>query len=235
MQLPSIPTDIPVLVETSDSFRYGPEHHGIDPATQWWCQANRRTRLGDTRAEVFAPGSRPNEPLLTLTTAAEDLDETEAVGHYAIRIARALVQLVNAPDDAEAVSTLKELMSPTGLMRQHSGPSWHKVLEWLPDARAAAHVSDVPELPLEGWGPPEELWTVSMVAKYLGYTGPSANGSARKQLSRWGVVSQGREPGRRGESQYFADAVRAARESSLGKGRHGATRTGGRFTSADNS
>ena len=235
VQLPPIPSDIPVLIETSYSGHCGPESHGIDAATQWWCQANRRTTLGDARAEVFAPGGAPDQPLLTLTTAAEDLDETEAVGHYAIRIARGLVQLVDDPDDVEAQSVLKELLSPSGLMRMHSGPSWHKIREWLPDARSASGAADIPELSLEGWGAPEELWTVSMVAKYLGYTGDAANASARKQLARWGVVSQGREAGRRGESQYFADVVRAAREKSPGKGRRGAPRAGGRFTGSDGS
>ncbi|KAA6200106.1 hypothetical protein F2B00_22180 [Streptomyces parvus] len=68
-----------------------------------------------------------------------------------------------------------------------------------------------------------------MVAKFLGFTGPSANGSARKQLSRWGIESQGREPGRRGESQYSADEVQAKHAARPGRGRHGAARDGGRF------
>ncbi|MEU2427749.1 hypothetical protein ABZ619_43380 [Streptomyces sp. NPDC007851] len=81
--------------------------------------------------------------------------------------------------------------------------------------------------------PPEELWTVSVVAAYLGFTGDSATGSARKQLSRWGIAAHSREPGRSGQSLYLAAQVRAAHEARPGRGRHGATRTeGGRFTTS---
>lgn len=75
-----------------------------------------------------------------------------------------------------------------------------------------------------------ELWTIGQVADYLGYTGKSAAGSARKQLSRWGVTAARSEPGQGGASLYDANQVRAAREASPGKGRRGAARTRGRFT-----
>ncbi|MEU8718447.1 hypothetical protein [Streptomyces sp. NPDC048663] len=79
----------------------------------------------------------------------------------------------------------------------------------------------------------EELWTVSVVAAYLGFTGKSATGSARKQLSRWGIAATSREPGRNGESLYLAAQVRAAHEARPGRGRHGAARSeGGRFTTS---
>lgn len=77
-----------------------------------------------------------------------------------------------------------------------------------------------------------ERWTVTQVAGHLGYTGPSAAGSARKQLSRWELTPVGRAPGRGGESLYAADQVQAAHAARPGKGRHGATRQGGRFASA---
>ncbi|MFE2070657.1 hypothetical protein ACFXDH_51305 [Streptomyces sp. NPDC059467] len=81
--------------------------------------------------------------------------------------------------------------------------------------------------------PPEELWTVSVVADYLGFTGESATGSARRQLSRWGIAARSREPGRSGQSLYPAAQVRAAHEARPGRGRHGASRTeGGRFTAS---
>ncbi|SED57935.1 hypothetical protein SAMN05216533_0010 [Streptomyces sp. Ag109_O5-10] len=79
----------------------------------------------------------------------------------------------------------------------------------------------------------QELWTVSTVAEYLGFTGASATGSARRQLSRWGIAAVGREPGRSGQSLYRAAQVRAAHLARPGRGRHGARRNeGGRFTTS---
>ncbi|MFI9772462.1 hypothetical protein ACIHJG_37270 [Streptomyces sp. NPDC052415] len=75
-----------------------------------------------------------------------------------------------------------------------------------------------------------ERWTVTRVAEELGYSGPSATGTARKQLSRWGLSAVGRAPGRGGESLFAADQVRAAQAVRPGRGRHGATRQAGRFT-----
>ncbi|MGW5657810.1 hypothetical protein [Streptomyces humi] len=74
---------------------------------------------------------------------------------------------------------------------------------------------------------------MSAVAAYLGFTGKSATGSARKQMSRWGIAAHSREPGRSGQSLYLAAQVRAAREARPGRGRHGAGRSeGGRFTTS---
>ncbi|KUF17378.1 hypothetical protein [Streptomyces silvensis] len=79
-----------------------------------------------------------------------------------------------------------------------------------------------------------ERWTVSQVAEYLGYSGPSATGSARRQLSRWELAPVDRQPGRAGENRYAADQVQAAHRARPGKGRHGAERAGGgRFTASD--
>ncbi|WP_063760822.1 hypothetical protein [Streptomyces aureocirculatus] len=79
-----------------------------------------------------------------------------------------------------------------------------------------------------------ERWTISQVAEHLGYSGASATGSARKQLSRWGISAVDRQPGRDGESRYAADQVEAAHRARPGKGRRGALRVdGGRFTASD--
>ncbi|WP_431979994.1 hypothetical protein [Streptomyces qinglanensis] len=65
---------------------------------------------------------------------------------------------------------------------------------------------------------PRELWPISQVAEYLGYSGPSATGSARKQLHRWGLAPTGRGPGRAGESLYAADQVQALNAARPGQG-----------------
>lgn len=221
IQLPPIPSDVPTLIESSFSHDQGPAHHGIDIAAQWWCEATRRPRFGDAIGSVFPPGADLYKPLLNLTLCADDLDETEAVGHYAIRITRPLTRLIADRDDAGAREELKALLAPSGPMGNQSQGAWHRLLEWLPVAAACSTVGDIPALELSGQRGPVELWTVSMVAKYLGYTGAAANGSARKQLSRWGITSEGREPGRRGESQYPADQVKAAHASRPGSGRWG--------------
>lgn len=64
-----------------------------------------------------------------------------------------------------------------------------------------------------------ELWPISRVAEYLGYEGPSATGSARKQLHRWGFAAEGRAPGRGGESLYTADQIQAAHTHRPGQGK----------------
>ncbi|MGP3737965.1 hypothetical protein ACTWJ9_33180 (plasmid) [Streptomyces sp. GDS52] len=71
-----------------------------------------------------------------------------------------------------------------------------------------------------------ELWPLSRVAEVLGYSGQSATGSARKQLSRWGITAAGRAPGRGGESLYAADQVEAARTHRPGRGRWADSRKG---------
>jgi hypothetical protein len=67
---------------------------------------------------------------------------------------------------------------------------------------------------------PREAWTVSQIAEHLGYggTAPTAAGSARKQLYRWGLSASRRAPGRGGESLYDADQVVAAAEHRPGSG-----------------
>ncbi|WP_331723415.1 hypothetical protein [Streptomyces atratus] len=78
-----------------------------------------------------------------------------------------------------------------------------------------------------------DLWTISQVAEYLGYSGDSATGSARKQLHRWGFAAAGRAPGRGGESLYAADQIIAAHAHRPGKGRRGAARSSGKFAAAE--
>uniref|UniRef100_UPI0030E095E5 hypothetical protein n=1 Tax=Streptomyces tubercidicus TaxID=47759 RepID=UPI0030E095E5 len=63
-----------------------------------------------------------------------------------------------------------------------------------------------------------ELWPISQVAAELGYSGPSATGTARKQLHRWGIAAEGRGPGRGGESLFPADQILAARAARPGRG-----------------
>ncbi|MGW2740529.1 helix-turn-helix transcriptional regulator [Streptomyces sp. NPDC001288] len=75
-----------------------------------------------------------------------------------------------------------------------------------------------------------QRWTVSQVADRLGYEGSAASGTARKQLSRWGMLAVDRAPGRGGESRFASDQVMALHEARPGRGRHGAQREGGRFT-----
>ncbi|MFJ8856731.1 hypothetical protein [Streptomyces sp. NPDC102437] len=75
-----------------------------------------------------------------------------------------------------------------------------------------------------------ELWPVSWIAEYLGYTGTAASATARKQLSRWNVFPVTRQPGANGEHMYADDQVRALHAHRPGKGRHGAARDGGKFT-----
>ncbi|MEU0979074.1 hypothetical protein ABZ488_07625 [Streptomyces griseus] len=235
VQLPPVPADVPTILETSFSHHYGPEHHGVDIDAQWWCVANRRPRFGDAIAFVHSPGSGLHQPLVQLILGADDLDETEAVGHYALRIATPLARLISNPDDTEALDELHVLLGSGSPMGSSSSAALQELADWLPHAHRAATVEDIPTLQLAGSGFPAELWTVSMVARFLGFTGDSANGSARKQLSRWGLESRGREPGRRGESQYSADEVRAKHAARPGRGRHGATRDGGRFAEPQNS
>lgn len=78
---------------------------------------------------------------------------------------------------------------------------------------------------------PVEPWTTEQVAAHLGYTGDAAQATARKRIGRWGLSAIDRDP-TSGGKRYAADQVRAAHQASPGKGRHGATRDGGRFTTA---
>ncbi|WP_051856978.1 hypothetical protein [Streptomyces sp. NRRL S-1868] len=66
---------------------------------------------------------------------------------------------------------------------------------------------------------PRERWPISRVADHLGYSGASATGSARKQLHRWDLVPEGREPERGGESLYAADQVQIMQAARPGQGR----------------
>lgn len=226
--LPPMPEqDIPVIIQTSatyDTDDWGDlERHGINPETDWWCEVVQRPRRGDAIASLYPPGAGRYQALYELVTGSGDLYESEAAGHQAIRLGRILVRILANQEDSDAWTSLRGEGLPSGYPQQ--------IREWI-DERAELGV-ECPPLVLERVGR-DELWTISMVAKHLGFSGPSATGSARKQLSRWGIVSQGREPGRRGQSQYLASEVRAAHSARPGKGRHGGARgEGGKFTPAD--
>ncbi|MFF3488858.1 hypothetical protein ACFYXC_37145 [Streptomyces sp. NPDC002701] len=64
-----------------------------------------------------------------------------------------------------------------------------------------------------------ERWPLSQVAQCLGCSGPSAAGTARRQLSRWGLLAVDRAPGRGGEGRFAADQVQAAHQARPGRGR----------------
>lgn len=211
--LPPVPMNVPVVTETSYSSHDGPGPHGIDPRAQWWCEATRQPRSNDTIARVTPPGAAPYSELLCLTLPSDDLDDAETVGRFAVNVTRALVQLVNDADDQEAFDEVKALLSSAGPMGDFSGPSWKRIMDWLPGARAGR--TDKVEITGNGW---PQAWPLTEVAAFLGYKGPSARGSARKQLSRWGIEAIGRLPGRGGESLYAVDQVRAADADRPGRG-----------------
>lgn len=214
--LPPMPDhDIPVIVQTSFSMIENDlSCYGIDTRTDWWCEATHRPRRGDAVGSLHSPGSTRTTPMLDLVMGAEDLDETQAVGHRAIRIGRTLVRLIADPDDQDAWQALRGQGLPQGY------PKF--IRSWLEGYAELGAGMQPLRLTCPGWG--GELWTVSMVAEYLGYSGPSAAGSARKQLSRWGIVSQGREAGRGGQSEYLASEVQAAHAARPGRGRWAASR-----------
>lgn len=227
LTLPPLPDEnIPVVIQTPHSTVDGDlSHEGIDTRSQWWCEVSLRPRRGDAVGALFPPGAARYNPLVDFILGAEDLYEAETVAHRTIQIGRHIAALVADHDDQGAWNALKGKGLPNGYTRT--------VRDWLKDVDYLAPEWET--LRLEGAGAGGDLWTVSMVAKHLGYSGPSANGSARKQLSRWGIRSLGREAGRRGESQYLASEVMSAHDARPGKGRHGATREGGRFAAADES
>jgi hypothetical protein len=81
-----------------------------------------------------------------MTLPASDLDDAESTGQYAIKIARHLVQVIPNPDDRQAWDTLKDLLSSAGPMGGTSQRAWHRVLEWLPEARQATNMLDMPSV-----------------------------------------------------------------------------------------
>jgi hypothetical protein len=208
LRLPAVPLDTPVMIETSFSGHDGPEAHGIDTRTQWWCEATRRPRFDDAIARVVQPGAEPYEHLVEIALPADDLDDTATVGRYAVNVTRCLVQLINDRDE-ENLDELKALLGPAGPMGSASSPIWHRVLEWLTAARSG----DLTALEMHGDGWPEQ-WKLSDVAAYLDIT----PGSARVQMRRWGIEAVGRAPGRGGESLFAADQVRAAHLNRPGRG-----------------
>lgn len=67
--------------------------------------------------------------------------------------------------------------------------------------------------------PQPEEWDTAQVAVFLGYTGDSAEATARSWLARWKVKPVARGPGRAGKNLYDAGQVRAAHEGRTGRGR----------------
>ncbi|MFE9250745.1 hypothetical protein [Streptomyces sp. NPDC007088] len=232
MKLLPIPYDTPVLIKTSNSGLDNRQYVSERYRGGWWCEVTWVPARNDSIAQVHAPG-HPDHDFLTLSLPADDPDEAEGTAHQAIRVARELVAVVDR-DDAACGDGLREVMAALGKRTDRFGGAWSEVLEWVPQARAALTFEDLPELHIGGAVPADTLWTVSMVAGFLGYSGDAATGSARKWLFRHGLQSEGREVGRWGESLYSEARVREAAEASPGKGRRGARREdGGRFATAD--
>lgn len=66
-----------------------------------------------------------------------------------------------------------------------------------------------------------EQWTVDQVADHLGYKTATANATARKKLSAWGVKAAGHRPdpeSGRVKARYNAREVEAAQKSRPGQG-----------------
>ncbi|MEV4078934.1 hypothetical protein AB0J43_01405 [Nonomuraea fuscirosea] len=141
---PPIPDEVPILTGTSNSQEIFPEDHGIDVTTQWWCEAIRRPRYGNAIAFVRGPGGPRHDSFLTLTLPADDLDDAERTGRYAINIARQLVRVVADPDDRQAWDGLKELLAPTGPMGGTSQRAWFLIRQWLPTARSSTSMLNMP-------------------------------------------------------------------------------------------
>lgn len=144
--LPSMPETVPVITETSHSHHHGPEHHGIDPATQWWCLSVRRPGRGDAQASVMPPGAAAHrhpavpislhEPLLTVTLPADDQDDTEGAAHYAISVARQMVAYLSG--EAGAWEELERLLGPDGPMGGTSSAALARLGEWRDLRRAGS-------------------------------------------------------------------------------------------------
>ncbi|OQQ13010.1 hypothetical protein B0675_40035 [Streptomyces sp. M41(2017)] len=218
--------DVPFFVQTSgtyDTDDWGDlERHGIDPDRDWWCEVVLRTRRSDAIASLYPPGAQRHQPLVEFILGADDLYEAEAVAHRAIRVGRSIAALLVDPADAAAWQALRG----QGLPAAHVD----EIRSWLRAVEELGHRWEPLTLEASGWA--GELWTVSMIAEYLGYEGASATNSARVWLSRKGIKPEGRQTGRHGQTEYDADLIRQAKEASPGKGRRGAQRTGGRFTGA---
>lgn len=68
----------------------------------------------------------------------------------------------------------------------------------------------------------ESMWTAAQVAEFMQYTGPHANGTARKVMSRLGVAAVHRMgPSGRVQAYYPEEQVRAAAAARPGQGARG--------------
>ncbi|MEU4576013.1 hypothetical protein [Nonomuraea sp. NPDC023979] len=83
---------------------------------------------------------------LKVTLPADELDDAERIGQYAIKIARHLVQVIPNANDRPAWDSLKELLSSDGPMGGTSRQAWLRILEWLPAARSAGDMLNMPSV-----------------------------------------------------------------------------------------
>ncbi|GAA4088399.1 hypothetical protein [Nonomuraea soli] len=125
-----------IVTGTSNGWDHGPDHHGIDTATSWWCEAAYRPRHNDAMAEVHAPGL-PRQGVVTVFLPADGLDDTESTGSYAIDVTPMLMRLRADCGEREAWGSLKELLSSSGPMSSTSQRAWLRVREWLDEAETA--------------------------------------------------------------------------------------------------
>ncbi|MFG2734350.1 hypothetical protein ACGFX7_05965 [Streptomyces harbinensis] len=151
-------------------------------------------------------GSHPEHPVPSLAAGAADahLDSRDAPSYLSRRGAP------TSPTGWDTLTGTGHLPEPDRYVQGRP--------QWRPATLDAYATRDV------------ERWTVSRVADYLGYGGSPATaaGSARRQLSRWGLLPLDRAPGRGGQGRYAADQVQAAH---AGRPRPGRTRRPGRSSS----
>ena len=149
-------------------------------------------------------GTSVDRPIPSLAEAAQDQYLTRATAMKALDL---------TPDEWDALRRAKHLPEPDRYIEGQP--------EWTPQTIEAYRTR------------PVEAWPLSRVAEWLGYTGPSATSTARRQLGRWSVPKLGRLPGRGGETLYAEDQVKAIKGSQPGSGRREAPREeGGKFTGA---
>lgn len=134
---PAVPADVPVLTGTSFSQEIVPEGEGVDPASQWWCEVTLRPQRGDALARVTPPGAEPHWSLVRVTLPADDRDDAEATGRYAVDVTRQAVRLVAGEDGA--LEELRRLLAPSGPMSSRSSTAWYRLRAWL-EGQRSGHV-----------------------------------------------------------------------------------------------
>lgn len=90
------------------------------------------------RKSFLEKGTTVYDPILRVSLPADDNDDAEATGQYAVRVARHLANLLTDDDQAreEAIAGLKPLLAPTGPMSGHSATAWLRLRTWLTDCRS---------------------------------------------------------------------------------------------------